>query len=536
MGKIKNGFLHGIKSFVSANKIEFVLLCFVIVVALVSRLWNIEGYLTFLGDEGRDVIIVRRFVTMGDIMLVGPGTSIGNMYLGPMYYYMMAPFLALFGLSPVGPAVGVALLGVATVFLLWFVARIWFGRYIAFTSALLYAISPVVIVYSRSSWNPNIMPFFALFCIFSIWKVWRDGKLNWLVWGGLSMAAVLQSHYLGLLLQPVFWIFLFLSFFGLTKLKIADLTSLKIVFSKIVKQKTLLREFFVKLTLGLLGFAALMSPLVIFDARHGFRNANSLIKFFTERQTTVSFRPWNAIPEIPFHFEKTISRMLTAGDMQLARFIALFIAVAFVIQLFRTKLSVKNIQPAAIFLIFVWLISAYIGFGLYKQEIYDHYFGFIFPALFLAFAASLWVYSKHKIGVVASTVVVLVLVWVNFENHPLRYAPNNQLPRTREVAEFILSDSKGEKFNFAVIAERNYEGAYEYFLEESDNFKRIDPQKADETITGQLYVACEMPVEKCQPVGNAKAEIAGFGPSKIDRRTNVSGVEVFRLVRVNSGK
>ncbi len=536
MGKTKKGFLHGAKSLIAANKIEFILLCFVVLVALVSRLWNIEGYLTFLGDEGRDVIIVRRFVTMGDIMLVGPGTSIGNMYLGPMYYYMMAPFLALFGLSPVGPAVGVALLGVATVVLLWFTARIWFGKYIAFIASLLYAISPVVIVYSRSSWNPNIMPFFALFCIFSIWKVWRDGKLNWLIWGGLSMAAVLQSHYLGLLLQPVFWLFLALSFFALSKLDFKDLTSAKTIFSKIVKQKTVLREFFIKLGLGLLGFAVLMSPLVIFDARHGFRNANSLIKFFTERQTTVSFRPWNAIPEIPFHFEKTISRMLTAGDMQLARLVAIFISVAFLIQLYKTRVSLKSIQPSAMFLIFVWLISAYVGFGLYKQEIYDHYFGFIFPALFLAFAASLWVYSKNKVGALVSTILVLVLLWVNLANHPLRYAPNNQLPRTQEVAEFILSDSKGEKFNFAVIAERNYEGAYEYFLEESENFRRIDPQRADETITKQLYVACEMPIEKCQPVGNAKAEIAGFGPSKIDGRTNVSGVEVFRLVRVNSDK
>ena len=32
-------------------------------------------------------------------------------------------------------------------------------------AALLYAISPTVIIYSRSSWNPNIMPFFALLSV-----------------------------------------------------------------------------------------------------------------------------------------------------------------------------------------------------------------------------------------------------------------------------------------------------------------------------------------------------------------------------------
>ena len=32
----------------------------------------------------------------------------------------------------------------------------------ALIAATLYAISPTIIVYSRSSWNPNVMPFFSL--------------------------------------------------------------------------------------------------------------------------------------------------------------------------------------------------------------------------------------------------------------------------------------------------------------------------------------------------------------------------------------
>ena len=72
---------------------------------------------------------------------------------------MMAPFLLLFNFSPVGPSVMVALLGVATIYLVWYLANIWFGKKGAIVSAILYALSPVVIIYSRSSWNPNIMPF-----------------------------------------------------------------------------------------------------------------------------------------------------------------------------------------------------------------------------------------------------------------------------------------------------------------------------------------------------------------------------------------
>jgi len=81
---------------------ELWLLGLILVVGAFLRLYKIDQYMTFLGDEGRDVIIVSRFIKHFDLMLVGPGTSVGNMYLGPLYYYLMVPALFLAGFSPVG--------------------------------------------------------------------------------------------------------------------------------------------------------------------------------------------------------------------------------------------------------------------------------------------------------------------------------------------------------------------------------------------------------------------------------------------------
>jgi hypothetical protein len=156
------------------HRYEAILLGIILVVASFMRLYRIADYMTFLGDEGRDVIIVRRFLTELHPMLIGPGTSIGNMYLGPLYYYLIAPSLLLANFSPVGPAVFIALMGIATVWLVWVIARDWFGQAAGLIAAFLYAIAPVTIIYSRSSWNPNIMPFFALITIYSMWKVWKS--------------------------------------------------------------------------------------------------------------------------------------------------------------------------------------------------------------------------------------------------------------------------------------------------------------------------------------------------------------------------
>jgi 4-amino-4-deoxy-L-arabinose transferase-like glycosyltransferase len=138
---------------------------------------------------------VRRLLTDFDPILIGPGTSIGNMYLGPLYYYLMAPFLLIFNFSPAGPAIGVAILSILTIWLIWFVSRKWFGKFPALITAFLYALSPAVIIYSRSSWNPNIMPFFALLTIYATWMFWSPqsktsgdyrAKYRWLVVAGVS--------------------------------------------------------------------------------------------------------------------------------------------------------------------------------------------------------------------------------------------------------------------------------------------------------------------------------------------------------------
>ena len=203
----------GFKNWVKENPKEAAILTLILLVGAFLRLYKISQYMTFLGDEGRDVIIVRRLLAYGDFFLIGPGTSIGEMYLGPLYYYMMAPALFLAGFSPVGPAIQIALLGVVTIALVYFIGKEWFGKWGAALGAFLYAISPTLIIYSRSSWNPNIMPFFALACIYSLWRIWRARQWKWVIVLGISFAFVLQSHYLGLLLAPtigLFWLLTFL--------------------------------------------------------------------------------------------------------------------------------------------------------------------------------------------------------------------------------------------------------------------------------------------------------------------------------------
>ena len=104
------------------------------------------------------------------------------------------------------------------------------------------------------------------------------------------------------------------------------------------------------------------------------------------------------------------------------------------------------------------------------------------------------------------------------------------MKRSAEVAEKIKNEYNNKPFNLAVIAERNYEDGYQYFLEKMElPVVDIDAQRSEETIKDQLFVVCELPKEKCDPTHSPKAEVANFGWSKIEKEWELAGVVLYKL-------
>ncbi|MBI2325932.1 glycosyltransferase family 39 protein, partial [Candidatus Collierbacteria bacterium] len=422
------------------TKLEIFLISLVILLCLGLRLYKIDQYMTFLGDEGRDVRVVSNLLS-GNLVFIGPQTSIGNMYLGPLYYYLIAPALALSGGNPVGPAIEVAFLGTLTVFLTWWFGRTWFGRNIGLLAALLFALSPVAIIYSRSSWNPNPMPLFSLLTIWSIWQVYRHKRFGYLSLVGITMAFALQMHYLGLLLIPV------LGIYWLLTLKSAR---------KIQKEKSLVIRNSI---LGIILFLVLMSPLALFDLKHDFMNLKAFQAFFSDRQTTINLNPGRSDRFLP-----VLSQITT--DMVLARQTQYALIVGITIILFTLFFLINTKKKSALILILTWLFFGALGLSVYKQHVYAHYYGFIYPAIYLLVAfiiVRLWQMSLVTRFISLASLAILIYLSVIFS--PVKDTPNNQLARTREISSLIIKESEGEPFNFGLIAKQNYDESYRYFFE-----------------------------------------------------------------------
>ncbi|MCR4263253.1 MAG: hypothetical protein NUV98_00860, partial [Candidatus Roizmanbacteria bacterium] len=93
----------------------------VFVILLISffvRIYRITELTEFLGDQGRESIVLYNAWHTKTLPLVGPPVSTGQ-HLGPMYYYLIAPSFFLAGLNPLGPIVFMVLLDVAAILLLY---------------------------------------------------------------------------------------------------------------------------------------------------------------------------------------------------------------------------------------------------------------------------------------------------------------------------------------------------------------------------------------------------------------------------------
>ncbi|MFA5749868.1 MAG: glycosyltransferase family 39 protein [Candidatus Shapirobacteria bacterium] len=477
------------------------LLILILLLASFLRLYKIGDYMEFLGDQGRDVLIIRDFLKHGNLFFIGPQTSIGNMYLGPFFYYLIAPALLLTNFNPIGPAIFIALINIFTVYLVYFIGKKWFNQSTGLISAFIFAISPVAIRYSNFIWNPNIMPLFSLLFIYFFFESFRTKKYKYLIFASLSFVMVMNSHYLGLALLPfvgLYWLFNLYKF---------------------IKQKSpQLKPLLINTFFAVFVFILSLTPQVLFDIKHNGQNSKALLTFFTQRETTVNIKLYKAIPKFPALFNQ-VNTSLLAGRNET---FGLVVSIVFALFLFLTLVKFKTQKPT-FWYVFFWFLSGIVALALYKQHIYNHYFGFLFPVAFLLVG---FLISKYKFFGILLLISITIF---SFLENPFRWQPNYQLRTTQQVANLIVSNSNNQDFNFALLSKMGW--GFSYYLIENKNYFEIKDK-----LTDQLFVVCVPFQIDCNPINNPEYNVAAFGWAKIDSQWEINDIKIFKLVHTQTSQ
>ena len=434
---------------------ECIFLTFLVLIASFLRLYRFTDFLEFLDDQGRDAVIIKKILVDHDVTLLGPRTSIGQMYLGPLYYYAMVPFLALTYPSPIGPALGVTAMGILSVALTYILGKNMVGQNAAGIAALLFAFSPAAIKLSRFSWQPNPAPLVGLLMIWFSFFALKKNKPKYWILVALCFTILSQLHYLALLSAVPAGI-LFLAHLWQNR-----------------KNTKIYRSFFSAFLLSITIFLLSLIPLVLFNMKHDNLILNGFQDFLVS-QSQLRTPIAQKINQMVQDSEGVGMRLtveligfsLNTRDMNSILLVCLYLLSVFVLILNRSK------HALGYRIVFLWTMIGIIGISYYQYTIYEHYFAFLFPALFLFVAVSLtYLTQKFRFLWVPIVVFLSVLFLKNVIMLPYWRAAPTGIHDLKNVSEKIQPYLlEGEKYNIALLNDnREYMGMkYRYFFEIAD--------------------------------------------------------------------
>lgn len=498
----------------------------------VYRLAFLRQTLQFLADQGRDSIIAY-LVAKGDFTLVGPSTSVGDMYLGPLYYYFMVPWQWLAGWDPLGPALAVAIIGVVTVPLLYLVGKKLIGPTPAFIATLLYSFAPQVAAYTRFSWNPNPAPIVSLWIIYSVWKAWQSNNQHahwWWVSAFLAWLVIIQLHYVALvMLAPIgiFW----LADMGRTFLY-------RSVSSHEIKKAKTWRQHILSIAVSILLLFISFVPLIIFNWKFDNIIWRGFADFFQGAGNPDAI-PWTTklliiIKEQEGRAMQALFELWGGKDwISWYRPLNIWLLRLYTITLVLT-LWIKRQSKyfAGVAVLAVSIIFSILGLAVYRGTVHYHYFTFFFPLSYLLTGLVLvqlrrwfkfpgWLAASGLfIYITALQVLPSSLMYLK----PLGWSIDKMEAVSDKVLEVVPADQS--YMLTALTHVRDYRGLnYRYFLVISDHppvnledFAQADllviiaesPQDPELVLNSNVYEIETFPVGNYQKYENVAGEVTVY--------------------------
>jgi len=224
----------------------------VLIIAVALRFYRLSEMAYFDFDQEYAANFAYDVLRDFPLRMIGQGLSTEGLFMGPLYFYFLVPFYALFHLHPLGGAVGSVFLGLGIVAAYYFYGNEIFGKPAGLIAAFFGAV-----LFSRleSDWSATpafsseLLVLVTWYCFYQYWQ----GKTKYLPLLGFVFGLYTSFHPI---LFPFYLVFLILF---LIKRK---LPSLKTLF------------------LSIIAFIVPLTPLLLFEFFHNFLEVKRLFEVF----------------------------------------------------------------------------------------------------------------------------------------------------------------------------------------------------------------------------------------------------------------
>lgn len=408
----------------------------ILLVGFILRIYKYDELFLYGHDHDLAGWFVRDVVFNKHLRLIGQETSTAGIYIGPIYYYLLIPFYALTKFDPIGGVIMIALLGIFSIWSVYFTFNKIFGRKEALIATFFYAISFYTIENDR-----QVFPTTPVIT----WTFWYFYSLDLIVKGKFKKGFTMAGILIGLIWH-----------LNVALVLLLPLLVLAIILSRKKPEKK-------KCYRGLLFMFMLSIPLILFEAKHNFIQVRSLVSSFTSDQGSI-YKGIEQLRRVLYILGKNLSGLMM-GSFEKFPYIYLLLGFIFLFLFLYYK---RAIQVKISTIILFWFALYVSFFSLYSKNLSEYYLNGTVVLFLLVLTSSITFLLKNRTWKYLGVIIMALFAVFNFH----RFFFNQYMNRSgyierKGVVNLIKEDAEKNDYPcvaISYITGPGYDLGYRYFL------------------------------------------------------------------------
>lgn len=472
----------------------------ILLLAFILRIYRIEELLDFHYDQGRDAMVIWKLWHGHKLFLIGPVTGLEGIFLGPFYYYLIAPFYLIGKGNPTIPSMFLSLLVTLSLFVLYKAGELIANKKLGIIALVIGSFSYSLILSSRWLSNPTPIYLTSILIFYLMIKIIKSPKSFY--WYLIYLLAGVSMHFesaSAIIYMPI------VLFFTIWQ-----------------KKKLNIKTFLISSCLLFLTF----TPQLLFNFKHDNILVNNIFKELPKQEENTS-RITRLLSDRFKLFWEMFSVKIFADNNKLS--------VGFgLLSLSGLILIIKNKKYKDIFNLFVIFLGIpLIFYTIYRGNygvLYDYYFTGYYLILVLLFSFGLWSMSNLKFGKYLLALFFILFLFSNLKliQKKLTIGVNDGndifISNQLQSIMWIYQNAKDTEFNVDVYVPPVIPHSYDYL------FTYVGDKRALSNVK-TLYTLYEADPPHPDRIGAWLKRQEGIG--KVEETVKFGGITVERRMRFN---
>jgi 4-amino-4-deoxy-L-arabinose transferase-like glycosyltransferase len=429
--------MNKVKTIITSHY-QYILLALIFIAHVFFQFYNLEKWAPFGWDQVDNAWAAMRILVAHKYPLLGMvAKQNSGMYIGPMYYYLVALFYYFTRYNPIASPILAGYTAIFSFICILFVSRRLFSLRVAIWSCFIYSFSIVILTLERNQWPVNfIAPLSILILYFLYQSIKIDTK--YLIATAFFVGISFHIHF-----TAIFYPIIILCTLPL-----------------LPRNKKTVVHFI----LALLIFLILQTPQIIYYFHNNTGATGNYSAYFHAYYHGFHLRRVLQIAHDAFIEFQAILEIPYVG---LRPAVFIYIPLFIIAYIFSGKKKKDLVLP---YLVCLWIIIPWLIFSTYRGELTNYYFSLQMYLAIIIFAyLTVWFFSFKKIYVSA----ILCFFWIYFaytnvymffalpEGNLLTNSENNLERHTSIVKEAIR---KNEYIYFVEGSPNSYLYYYQLFI------------------------------------------------------------------------